>query len=66
MGVFTSANQLNEVVVMTVENLTGRLAQLVREAFSYTEQRQEDLELGFSPLPLATRLNPEGRRGTLE
>jgi uncharacterized protein (TIGR02231 family) len=65
VGVFTSANQLNELVVMTVENLTGQdWPALVRDAFSYTEQ--EDLEVDLTTSPPATRLNPEGRRGILE
>ena len=65
VGVFTSANQLTEQVVMTVENLTGQdWSVLVREAFSYTEQ--EDLEVDFTASPSFTRLNPEGRRGILE
>lgn len=65
VGVFTSANQLNELVVMTVENLTGQdWPVLVRDAFSYTEQ--EDLEVDLTTSPPATRLNPEGRRGILE
>ena len=65
VGVFNSANQLTEQVVMTVENLTGQdWSVLVREAFSYTEQ--EDLEVDFTASPSFTRLNPEGRRGILE
>lgn len=65
VGVFTSANQLNELILMTIENLTGQdWSVLVREAFSYTEQ--EDLELDLKTTPPATRLNPEGRRGILE
>jgi uncharacterized protein (TIGR02231 family) len=65
VGVFNSANQLTEQVVMTVDNLTGQdWSVLVREAFSYTEQ--EDLEVDFTASPSFTRLNPEGRRGILE
>jgi uncharacterized protein (TIGR02231 family) len=65
VGVFTSANQLNELVVMTVENLTGQdWPVLVREAFAYSEQ--DDLEVDSKTTPTATRQNPEGRRGILE
>jgi hypothetical protein len=65
VGVFTSSNRLNELVVMTVENLTGQdWPVLVREAFSYSEQ--DDLEVDLKTTPAATRLNPEGRRGILE
>ncbi len=65
VGVFTSANQLNERVVMTVENLTGRdWTLLLRDAFSYSEQ--DDLEVELKTTPTATRINPEGRRGILE
>ncbi len=65
VGVFTSANQLTEQVVMTVENLTGQdWTVLMRDTFSYTEQ--EDLEVDFVASPSFARLNPEGRRGILE
>jgi uncharacterized protein (TIGR02231 family) len=65
VGVFTSANQLNELVVMTVENLTGQdWPVLLREAFAYSEQ--DDLEVALKTTPTATRQNPEGRRGILE
>jgi uncharacterized protein (TIGR02231 family) len=65
VGVFTSANQLTEQVVMTVENLTGQdWPVLLRDTFAYTEQ--EDLEVEFTSSPGYTRLNPEGRRGILE
>lgn len=65
VGVFTSANQLNELVVMTVENLTGQdWPVLLREAFAYSEQ--DDLEVELKTTPSETRQNPEGRRGILE
>ena len=65
VGVFTSANQLTEQVVMRVENLTGQyLPVLLRETIGYTEQ--EDLEVEFTADPRFARRNPEGRRGVLE
>jgi uncharacterized protein (TIGR02231 family) len=65
VGVFTSANQLTEQVVMKVENLTGQdWPVLLRDTFGYTEQ--EDLEVEFDASPNFARLNPEGQRGILE
>lgn len=64
-GVFTSANQLTEQAVMTVENLTGQgWRVLLRDAIPYSEQ--DDLEVEFSASPAVTRRNPEGERGILE
>ena len=65
VGVFVSANQLTEQVVMTIENLTGQdWPVLLRDVFAYTEQ--EDLEVDLASSPAFDRMNPEGRRGILE
>ncbi|MGJ8622038.1 MAG: mucoidy inhibitor MuiA family protein [Yoonia sp.] len=64
-GVFTSANQLSEQVVMSVENLTGQDWPVVlRDSFDYSEQ--DDLEVTIAANPTFARQNPEGRRGVLE
>ncbi|MBS8271695.1 DUF4139 domain-containing protein, partial [Halomonas litopenaei] len=65
VGVFTSANQLTEQAVMTVENLTGQAWDVkLRDAIPYSEQ--DDLEVEFSASPAVTRRDPEGLRGILE
>lgn len=65
VGVFTSANQLTEQAVMTVENLTGQAWDVkLRDAIPYSEQ--DDLEVEFTASPAVTRRDPEGRRGILE
>ena len=65
VGVFTSANQLTEQAVMTVENLTGQdWAVKLRDAIPYSEQ--DDLEVEFTASPAVTRRDPEGARGVLE
>jgi uncharacterized protein (TIGR02231 family) len=65
VGVFSSANQLKEAAVMTVDNLTGQdWKVLLRDAIPYSEQ--DDLEVEFTAQPNITRRDPEGRRGILE
>ncbi len=65
VGVFTSANQLTEQAVMTVENLTGQdWTVLLRDTVPYSEQ--EDLEVEFVANPAVTRRDPDGMRGILE
>ena len=64
-GVFSSANQLTEQAVMTVENLTGQNWKvLLRDAMPYSEQ--DDLEVAFDAAPSVTRLDVDGQRGVLE
>ncbi|MEO1638067.1 MAG: mucoidy inhibitor MuiA family protein [Pseudomonadota bacterium] len=64
-GVFTTTNQLREEAIMTVENLTGQVWDvLLRDAIPYSEQ--EDLEVTFNANPNASRRNPDGQRGVLE
>lgn len=65
VGVFSSANQLTEQAVMTVENLTGQTWDVkLRDAIPYSEQ--EDLEVAFDASPSVSRRNPDGQRGILE
>ncbi len=65
VGVFSSANQLKEAAVMTVENLTGQdWKVLLRDAIPYSEQ--DDLEVEFTAQPNVTSRDPEGQRGILE
>ncbi|EBA12016.1 DUF4139 domain-containing protein [Roseobacter sp. CCS2] len=65
VGVFTSANQLTEQAIMTVENLTGQNWDVkLRDAVPYSEQ--DDLEVAFTASPAVTRRNPDGLRGILE
>ncbi len=65
VGVFSSANQLKEAAIMTVENLTGQdWKVLLRDAVPYSEQ--DDLEVAFDASPSVTRRDPEGQRGILE
>ncbi len=64
-GVFSSANQLIEQAIMSVENLTGQdWDVLLRDAIPYSEQ--DDLEVTYEASPRVTRTNPEGQRGILE
>jgi uncharacterized protein (TIGR02231 family) len=65
VGVFSSANQLKEAAVMSVENLTGQdWKVLLRDAVPYSEQ--DDLEVEFDASPSVTRRDPDGQRGILE
>ena len=65
VGVFSSANQLVEAAVMTVENVTGQDWKiLLRDAIPYSEQ--DNLEVEFSASPAIARRDPEGQRGILE
>lgn len=65
VGVFTSANQLVEEAVITVENFTGQdWSVLVRDAVPYSEQ--DDLEVDFTASPAIAREAPDGQRGVLE
>ena len=65
VGVFSSANQMKEAVVIEVENLTGQEWDvLLRDAVPYSEQN--DLEVTVTATPAVTRRDPEGRRGILE
>ncbi len=65
VGVFSSANQLKEAAVMSVENLTGQdWKVLLRDAVPYSEQ--DDLEVKFVASPSVTRHDPDGQRGILE
>ena len=65
VGVFSSANQLKEAAVMTVDNLTGQdWKVLLRDVIPYSEQ--DDLEVEFTAQPNVTRQDPEGQRGILE
>ena len=64
-GVFSSANQMKEAVVIDVENLTGQEWRvLLRDAVPYSEQ--DDLEVTVTATPDITRRDPEGQRGILE
>ncbi len=65
VGVFSSANQLTEQAVMSVENLTGQTWDvLLRDAVPYSEQ--DDLEVEITASPAITRRSPERQRGILE
>jgi len=65
VGVFSSANQLAEAAVMTVENVTGQdWKVLLRDAIPYSEQ--DDLEIEFTARPSIARRDPDGQRGILE
>ncbi|MEM8538433.1 MAG: DUF4139 domain-containing protein, partial [Pseudomonadota bacterium] len=64
-GVFTTANQLTEEALITIENLTGQDWEvLLRDAIPFSEQ--EDLEVTLSAEPNVTRKDPDGQRGVLE
>ena len=65
VGVFSSANQLVEAAVMTIENVTGQDWKiLLRDAIPYSEQ--DNLEVEFTASPAVARRNPKGQRGILE
>jgi uncharacterized protein (TIGR02231 family) len=64
-GVFSTANQLVERTIVTVENLTGQdWDVLLRDAVPYSEQ--DDLQVTLSATPSATRRDPDGARGIVE
>lgn len=64
-GVFSSANQLVERTVLTVENLTGLdWDLLLRDAVHYSEQ--DDLQISLTAVPEPTRRDPDGARGVVE
>lgn len=65
VGVFSSANQLVEQTVLSVENLTGQAWRvLLRDAVPYSEQ--DDLDVSVTASPEVTRRDPEGQRGIVE
>ena len=65
VGVFSSATQLVDRTVLTVENLTGQEWDvLLRDAVPYSEQ--DDLEVSVTASPAVTRRDPEGARGIVE
>jgi uncharacterized protein (TIGR02231 family) len=65
VGVFSSANQLVDQTILTVENLTGQdWDVLLRDAVPYSEQ--DDLEVTLTASPEVTRRDPEGQRGIVE
>ena len=65
VGVFSSANQLVEAAVMTVENVTGQDWKiLLRDVIPYSEQ--DNLEVEFTANPAIARRDPDGQRGILE
>lgn len=64
-GLFSSATQLRESAVITVENLTDRdWDLLLRDTVPYSEQ--DDLQVTVTATPAVTRTDPEGQRGILE
>ncbi|WP_322894645.1 MULTISPECIES: DUF4139 domain-containing protein [unclassified Yoonia] len=65
VGVFSSANQLVDQTILTVENLTGQdWDVLLRDAVPYSEQ--DDLEVTLTASPEVTRRDPDGERGIVE
>ncbi|MFU8823521.1 DUF4139 domain-containing protein [Yoonia sp.] len=65
VGIFSSATQLVEQTILTVENLTGQdWDVLLRDAIPYSEQ--DDLEVSLTASPAVTRRDPEGQRGIVE
>jgi uncharacterized protein (TIGR02231 family) len=63
-GVLSTRNQLDEVAILKIENLTGDgWPMRVIDRVPYSEQ--DDLEIAYSATPPATEENLDGRRGLL-
>jgi uncharacterized protein (TIGR02231 family) len=63
-GILTSRNQLDEVAVLKIENLTGEAWPMrVIDQVPYSEQ--DDLEITYAATPPATETDVDGQRGVL-